>query len=816
MFWNFAGYQPAQSGFLQTNGTPYQTSQPPAASPLLNGGTTTRNGPVNGTIDYVDASPRPTEYLNGAYTGQVGIFRLFSDSETVTERDCDENHFFVMQETTLVPQPSSTPNSRCSSVQNLDSNTSDSLPPSKTPTTVNNYIQPIGTPSQVTNQGNAMPGYPPPQPPQSQQSLHNSSGYPGQNTQSVTHRFMGEDMNSKRNSTPKEWSHQEQSAQNTRKEQASNTWPNDEKHNAVYGNAEQPQYRQQQQDDRTNVNNKLKTMILSKQQTSNHNQNHFPANQNYQDNQFAQQKMQQQHNQQFCSPTPPPMSPVHQIPQSPSQNMQLSSQHFQFNSNQNRNAQQQQQMQPTEQLQHQQRQQQQQQQHFQQKMQQQMQQQQHQQIQQQQQQQMQQQQQAYQQQIQHQQQMQHEQQQLNHQMQQQQQQMHQQEQQKQQQQQLAHQMQQQQQQQHLHQQQQMQMHHQMQQQSQQQQHLQQQQAKPPESSPKHFYENQNKRIALDKNLVSPQSYQTNIKQEPGTYQGSPHQQHAQKQYMESYGNKTQMNNGNFLAQGHHPRSLATEGGGFWDFSPSKKPPPNVGGESSAMENFFKYADERYEAPKNDFYPARAFATTKESTTVNAIATQTTPVDNDHKTEPENAEGTTKESVSNFGQQTDNAFWDPIGRDKEKSERNNNQVENEPNEKNESTWYNHKILLDDRRPKPLSQDQQRPKTPFGEDPRPQSACDLNPYAFTGEGGPKKLEKISGSWCCRKGGTDTPTVEHLRDGCCSGMKTMDEVLDDDGDEIAEDKTKIKKEPLEDDLTSDQADVNAAREIQENIER
>lgn len=87
-----------------------------------------------------------------------------------------------LQENSLVPQPPSTPNSRCSSVQNMDSNTNDSsvgivIAPSKTPTSVNNsYMQPIGAQSQVTNQGNVMPGYPPQQPPQSQQSLHSSSG----------------------------------------------------------------------------------------------------------------------------------------------------------------------------------------------------------------------------------------------------------------------------------------------------------------------------------------------------------------------------------------------------------------------------------------------------------------------------------------------------------------------------------------------------------------------------------------------------------------------------------------------------------------
>ena len=86
-----------------------------------------------------------------------------------------------LQENSLLSQPPSTPNSRCSSVQNMDTNTSDSsvgvIAPSKTPTSVSNYTQPIGAPSQVSHQGNVMPGYPPQQPPQSQQSLHNSSGY---------------------------------------------------------------------------------------------------------------------------------------------------------------------------------------------------------------------------------------------------------------------------------------------------------------------------------------------------------------------------------------------------------------------------------------------------------------------------------------------------------------------------------------------------------------------------------------------------------------------------------------------------------------
>jgi hypothetical protein len=47
-----------------------------------------------------------------------------------------------------------------------------------------------------------------------------------------------------------------------------------------------------------------------------------------------------------------------------------------------------------------------------------------------------------------------------------------------------------------------------------------------------------------------------------------------------------------------------------------------------------------------------------------------------------------------------------------------------------------------------------------------------YPFVGDGGPIPLEKIKGSWCCRQGGIETPTPEHLRDGCCQGFQTADE--------------------------------------------
>lgn len=51
-----------------------------------------------------------------------------------------------------------------------------------------------------------------------------------------------------------------------------------------------------------------------------------------------------------------------------------------------------------------------------------------------------------------------------------------------------------------------------------------------------------------------------------------------------------------------------------------------------------------------------------------------------------------------------------------------------------------------------------------------------YKFRGDGGPAKVSPGTGSWCCRRGGTEQPTPEHLRDGCCQGLQTKDEILAD----------------------------------------
>lgn len=63
---------------------------------------------------------------------------------------------------------------------------------------------------------------------------------------------------------------------------------------------------------------------------------------------------------------------------------------------------------------------------------------------------------------------------------------------------------------------------------------------------------------------------------------------------------------------------------------------------------------------------------------------------------------------------------------------------------------------------------------------------NDYKFRGDGGPAKVSPGVGSWCCRRGGTEQPTPEHLREGCCQGLQTRDEILAD-----SVDKSDVKNE-------------------------
>ncbi|KAK6620540.1 hypothetical protein RUM43_010832 [Polyplax serrata] len=53
-----------------------------------------------------------------------------------------------------------------------------------------------------------------------------------------------------------------------------------------------------------------------------------------------------------------------------------------------------------------------------------------------------------------------------------------------------------------------------------------------------------------------------------------------------------------------------------------------------------------------------------------------------------------------------------------------------------------------------------------------------YLFEGEGGPITLKVSSGAWCCRLGGTEPPSEDHLKVGDCQGHQTADELCPENG--------------------------------------
>lgn len=81
-----------------------------------------------------------------------------------------------------------------------------------------------------------------------------------------------------------------------------------------------------------------------------------------------------------------------------------------------------------------------------------------------------------------------------------------------------------------------------------------------------------------------------------------------------------------------------------------------------------------------------------------------------------------------------------------------------------------------------------------------------YIFEGNGGPAAIEASGGSWCCRKGGTEPPTSDHLKDGTCIGLQTQDEIL--------EDKSSDKKLQNQSEIKSEKPNPN--KEYIDNIEK
>lgn len=299
-----------------------------------------------------------------------------------------------------------------------------------------------------------------------------------------------------------------------------------------------------------------------------------------------------------------------------------------------------------------------------------------------------------------------------------------------------------------------------------------------------------------------------------------------------------MNNNNFLAQGHHLQSLATEGGGFWDFSPSDK--KSVSGNPTVMNNFLKYnapiEDSRsYLSHKNNFcYPplaalpplppplpppppttisgAPSTYVSKENS-VNAISTQTSFDSVADNTIRKGGGETVRSSsrafnVSNFGQQTDSPHWNESSSDSSRS--STRMVD-------EGVWYNRKanVLEDKSKNTPA---ELQPRTPFGQ-PSNRICVKQEAFPFASRTCEGVDELRMSEECGRNWHSKTTPVDRLRDGygISERRQLMHESLVDDDESLsAESKTIIKMEPIGDGETRKITELGFAKEVQENIER
>ncbi|GLG97142.1 DNA N6-methyl adenine demethylase [Gryllus bimaculatus] len=221
----------------------------------VNGGTVHRNGTLNG--QYMDTSPGSQyadqrEYVNGG------------------------SSYNPSQDVTMAPPPSTTPTSRSSSVH-LDQNAADGtnmLNSTKNSGNYNNNSTATNASNNSTGHPNALPGYllPPQLQQQHQQSLQNSSRYSGQEN-------AGEMIGSWSSADARIGWHQNEH-NNTSKTEPVNMYRDDDSsanESSMYN-------------ERVNLNSRLKTMILNKQQQ----QQHLNQQLNQQMHQYSQLQQQQQ------------------------------------------------------------------------------------------------------------------------------------------------------------------------------------------------------------------------------------------------------------------------------------------------------------------------------------------------------------------------------------------------------------------------------------------------------------------------------------------------------------------------------------------
>lgn len=206
-------------------------------------------------------------------------------------------------------------------------------------------------------------------------------------------------------------------------------------------------------------------------------------------------------------------------------------------------------------------------------------------------------------------------------------------------------------------------------------------------------------------------------------------------------NPSQNSAGHFLVEGHHlQRSVIPEGGGIWEWSGGIQNEAQVN-PVSEMENFVQFAElddsgeegsdniKTFERRQVGFQSVTTAVSKQESKPGEDWSQEKTHYQNEIQSSDESQNQIQGEGFkeSNFSKKTNNQHF--CGDNFERTTLNEIQIKGEP------------------------------------------------YLFRGDGGPITLDKTSGAWCCRQGGTDTPTSDHLRDGCCpgQGMQTLDEAVE-----------------------------------------
>lgn len=418
------------------------------------------------------------------------------------------------------------------------------------------------------------------------------------------------------------------------------------------------------------------------------------------------------------------------------------------------------------------------------------------------------------------------------------------------------------------------------------------------ASPKDV-DSQKCRLANDSNAMSPKMVEHRGITTPDQRGAVPHS--FPQSYIQQSTSQQQLppntSGSNFLAQGHHPRNLVTEGGGIWGLNPADNNVAaitTVKSESSAMENFIKFAtsmdskigfsnDSSPTSIKNEmaatwspsFNSMPGYLYPSSYTNQNAMmyngftpspqyhpynyqnqplqggfySSQTGPP-------PHHPSFIKQENTDQYSHQAFSPYWNekccsdyPYGGTRGPSAMNPSCWQNSAHfagangdvkvkiERNDDTLFlddssnvNSKItVIDKRPPHMLKYLRPTPKIPFGYDPRVSKTRNgttgVPTYPFKGEGGPLKLQLSSGSWCCRQGGIEPPTAEHLVDGCCQGLQTMDELLEEDIEEL--ETTKPKLENNDHDSTSEKDEKQStsggsgmlnitAKEFHDNLDR